>query len=223
MLIKNNSRYLIFTLTILISFTFKINTQAFQSNKTFQDGVIYISQFIVENNFSENNLNDYEMVDSIYTLAVDFYEGDISEALLALTFATLPFNRMVIKIPIFNLKVPLRLPSVSESIFKLKKNNLPGIIYFDSPKQNGQDKDKVAHFFGNAFLSYNVSLFNLSKFLGFFVELFEASFNVSAGIDFRDLQTNILGEYFGKSLHKNNSLMPSDFFNVYSLFFFSYN
>ena len=104
MLIKNNSRDLIFILTILISFTFRINTQAFQSNKSFQDGVIYLSQFIVDNDFIENNLNDYEIVDSIYTIAVDFYDGDISEALLALTFATLPFNRMVIKIPIFNLK-----------------------------------------------------------------------------------------------------------------------
>ena len=130
---------------------------------------------------------------------------------------------MPVTIPLLNIRIPLRLPSVNERLFKIKKRNLPGIVYFDSRLKGGQDKDKVAHFFGNAFLAYNLPFINASKVLGIFVELFESSFKVSGGVDFRDLQTNGLGEAFGTSLRKNNKLLPSQFFKIYSLFYFSYN
>ena len=130
---------------------------------------------------------------------------------------------MPIRVPFINVRIPLRLPSVGKNLFSTKRENLPGIVYFDSNLNGGQDKDKVAHFYGNAFLAYNVSFFNASKFLGMIVEMFESTFKVSGGIDFRDLQTNHLGEFFGHSLRNNPNLMPSDFFKVYSLFYFSYN
>ena len=210
---------------ILLLLILVINSNYFgQSGKpTFEDGVIHLSNLISEQRFSSSEISDINQIDSLYKYAVNYYQGDISEALLALTFATIPFNRMPIKLPIFNVRIPLRLPSVDDNLFSIKRKNLPGIVYFDSPLKGGQDKDKVAHFYGNAFLAYNVSFFNASKFLGMIVEMFESTFKVSGGIDFRDLQTNHLGEFFGHSLRKDTNLKPSDFFNVYSLFYFSYN
>ncbi|MCB9206885.1 MAG: hypothetical protein H6610_05780 [Ignavibacteriales bacterium] len=187
---------------------------------SFEDGVIYLSNFIAEKKYQEQ-IDDLDNVNLIYEEAVKFYNGDISEALLALTFATLPFNEMPIRFPILNVRIPLKLPSVNNELFIIKKNNLPKRIYFDSPLNYG-DKDKIAHFFGNAFLAYNFSTINTSKFLGMFVELFEFTLKVSGNVDLRDLKTNHLGEYFGQSLKSNPNLKPSDFFNVYSLFYFSY-
>lgn len=216
--LKRLSQILFFLLVLICSNLFG------QSGKpTFEDGVIHLSKLIAEQQFSSSEIPDINQVDSLYKYAVNYYHGDISEALLALTFATLPFNRMPINLPLINIRIPLRLPSVDDNLFSIKRKNLPGIVYFDSPLLGGQDKDKVAHFYGNAFLAYNVSFFNASKFLGMIVEMFEATFKVSGGIDFRDLQTNHLGEFFGYSLRKSSNLKPSDFFNVYSLFYFSYN
>ncbi|MBK7106387.1 MAG: hypothetical protein IPH62_13995 [Ignavibacteriae bacterium] len=216
----NISFYNISIFFILFVFASKINLG---QSKSFEDGVIYLSKYIASQEFELKNEKDYYLVDSLFIKAVNFYDGDISEALLALTFATLPFNKMPVTIPIINLKLDLKLPSVNEKLFEIKKNNLPGIIYFDSNLNGNQDKDKVAHFFGNAFLKFNTTFFNLSKFFGMFVEIFESTFKVSGGIDFRDLQTNYLGEFFGYSLHNNKDLVPSDFFKLYSLFYFSYN
>jgi len=189
---------------------------------SFQDGVIYLSLFIADGNFIQEKQDDLEIVNEIFNHAVEFYQGDISEALLALTFATLPFNKMVINLPILNVNIPLNLPSVNEWLFLKKKKNIPGNIYFDSKLNGGQDKDKLPHFFGNAFLAYNISAINASKFLGLFVEMFESAFKVS-GVDYRDIQTNHLGEFFGYSLKENPKHLPSHFLKVYSLFYFSYN
>ena len=192
-------------------------------SQSFEDGVKYISVIIAEQKYSPKKYNDHEILNLIYEDALKYYDGDISETLLALTFATLPFNKMPLTIPLVNLKLDLRLPSVDQKLFELKRDNIPGKIFFDSPITLYGDKDKISHFFGNAFLAYNVSLFNLSKFLGFIVEMFESVFKVSGMIDYRDLVANNLGEYFGHSLRINENLKVSDFLNVYSLLYFSYN
>ena len=194
-----------------------------QTDKSFEEGVNYLSLIIVQDPIIKNSNDDLIVVDSLFIKAVKFFNGDVSEALLALTFATLPFNKMPVTLPLLEYTIYLRLPAVNQPLFELKRENLPGLVYFDSGDKGGQDKDKVAHFFGNAFLAYNVSYFNLSKFLGIIVEMFESTFKVSGGIDKRDLQTNYLGEFFGYSLIKNPKLRPSQFFDVYSLLYFSYN
>jgi len=210
---------------LLFSYMLPMDIMSQRNTPSFEDGVNYISVYVASEVFiklSKDNSDKY-LVDHLYKYALTFYNDNISEALLALTFATLPFNKMPITIPIINVRIPLKLPAVNEELFQIKKKNLPGIIYFDSPKTGGQDKDKVAHFFGNAFIAYNISFLNASKILGILVELFESSFKVSGGVDFRDLQTNGLGELFGNLLIKNKKILPSEVFNIYSLFFFSYN
>ncbi|PID59309.1 MAG: hypothetical protein CR986_06795 [Ignavibacteriae bacterium] len=203
--------------------TFVVTTVkiTYAQKPTFEDGVIYLSKIIAKQKLPQD-LSDLEQVDYLYSVAIKFYQDDISEALLALTFATLPFDKMGVTIPLLNQKIYLKLPAVKERLFKEKVKHSPGLVYFDSDSIGNQDKDKVAHFFGNAFLAYNISFFNLSKFMGLFVEHFEATFKISGAVDFKDIITNHLGELFGKSLRENPNLKPSQFFKVYSLFFFSY-
>lgn len=191
-----------------------------QSDKSLSDAVYHLSEFIASDEFlklKENN-TDLDLIDTIYTRALKYHNGDISETLLTLTFATLPFNKMPVRLPLLG-KVNLHLPSVNKKLFREKVKNLPSKIYFDSPESDFGDKDKVAHFFGNSFLGYNEGFFNLSKFMGIFVELFEASFEVGGGLDRRDILTNNLGELFGKELNKNKKLMPSDIMKLYYLFY----
>ena len=201
----------------LLLFLITVNVLFAQINSKFDESFNKLVVYISSEEFKElkTELNDLELIDSIYSKSIIFTNNDISESLLALTFATLPFDYMPIRIPIINQVINIKLQDVSPSIFNKKNNNLPSYIFFDTPTTG--DKDKLAHFFGNAFLSYNVSIFNISKILGIFVELFEESFKVGGGLDTRDLEVNNYGEFFGKMLNRNNKLMPSEVLSIYIL------
>ena len=188
-----------------------------QINNNLDESFQKLVEFISSEEFQKlkQNNSDLALVDSIYLRALSLSEGDISEGLLAATFATLPFDKMPIKLPFITKIVDLKLQEIDPVLFKKKNNNLPSELFFDTPSYG--DKDKLAHFFGNAFLSYNISTFNISKILGIFVELFEESFKVSGGLDFRDLKVNYLGEFFGKQLNKNPKLLPSEVLSLYIL------
>jgi hypothetical protein len=60
----------------------------------------------------------------------------------------------------------------------------------------------------------------LAFVIGYFVEAFEESFQVQNVIDERDLETNYLGNIFGKLLRKNKSTLPSEVLIMHSLFYF---
>lgn len=189
------------------------------SQSKIDNGIFMISEFIASEKFSEisDSLSDDELIDLVYLKAVDYFDSNYSDALLALSFAFLPFNKMPLQIPLFGIHVNVPLPSVKDSIFILKINNLPKILFFDSPQGAFGDKDKTAHFFGNAFLSYNLGFSNIPEFSGIFVELFESSFKVSGGLDARDLTANKLGETFGEALKRNRQVLPSHVLNLYLL------
>lgn len=203
---------------LILFFVFLYSDKSYgQINNNLDESFQKVIEFIASDEFKnlKNTCDDLSLVDSIYLKALEISGCDISENLLALTFATLPFDKMVVGIPVFNSTANLQLQEVDSILFKTKNANLPAQFFFDSPP-NG-DRDKSAHFFGNAFLSYNISVFNISKILGIFVELFEESFLVSGGLDSRDLTVNYLGEFFGKMLNKNNKLLPSEVLSLYSL------
>lgn len=193
-------------------------------NNSLEDGIKYLSEYIASKEFSDLRKmnNDIELIDTLYLKSKSYFNNDVSESLLALAFTTLPFREMPIRLPILNIKIPLKLPTVNEKLFIEKRNNLPGKYFFDSPPFGLQDKDKIAHFFGNAFLSYNISFIKLSKFLSIMVEIFESDFKVSGGVDYRDIQANTLGELFGYLLNKNIEILPSEILRIYNLFYFSY-
>lgn len=189
-----------------------------QSTPTFKSGVIYLSRFIASDYFFElkNSSNHLDLVDTLYVKAINYYREDYSEALLALTFASLPYKELPVQVPVIGWRINIPLPAVPEPFFGIKTRNLPSRLLPDSPSSEFGDKDKLSHFFGNAFLEYNFPFFNFSKFLGIFVEKFEETFYVQGAMDNRDLIVNRLGAQFGKALCGDKNLRPSQFFKKYS-------
>ncbi|MCF8240030.1 MAG: hypothetical protein K9J16_01485 [Melioribacteraceae bacterium] len=193
-----------------------------QNNPHLNESIQLINEFIASENFSKKsgNKSELQLIDSIYSYALTVNNHNISETLLSLTFGVLPFQKMPIQISSFAFDIPL--PSVNDSLFEKKLLNLPRHFLFDSPKNSHGDQDKLAHFFGNAFLSYNIRFFNLSKFMGIFVELFEESFKVHGGLDRRDLLINQFGELFGDILNDHPDTKPSDIIKLYSISYIRY-
>jgi len=123
--------------------------------------------------------------------------------------ATVPYNKVPIQVPILNSIVYYPLTSADDEIFLKKNNNLPRYLFFDTPQNDYGDKDKLAHFFGSAFLSYESNLFDIGKLIGYFVEAFEESFKVQSSVDPRDLDVNYYGRLFGSILKEDKSVRPS--------------
>lgn len=198
---------------------------AFPQQSNLSKAVNYISDFIASDYFLElkKSNSDIELIDSIYLRSLKFKDFDYSETLLALTFAAVPYKEVPIKIPLINLTVYYPLTSADDSIFLLKNKNLPKNLFFDTPQNNYGDKDKLAHFFGSAFISYSSNIFDLGDLIGYFVESFENTFKIQSIIDERDLRTNKLGNIFGDILKKNKNALPSQLFLIKSLFYFRYS
>lgn len=199
-----------YTFIFFLAFVLLI-TDIFPQQSKLSKNVNYISEFIASDYFkklSKDN-SDLALADTIYLRAIHLTNNDYSEALLALTFAVVPYKRVPIKLPFFNIQLYYPLISADEQTFLVKNQNLPSKLYFDSPQNSYGDKDKLAHFFGSAYLTVSTNLFDFGNLIGYFVEVFEKEFQVQATIDKRDMETNLLGNIFGKILKKNKSILPS--------------
>ncbi len=185
----------------------------------------YLSEFIASDYFNnlDSTVNDLSLVDTLFRRAVHYRDKDYSEALLSLTLATVPYKKVPIHLPLIRTLIQYPLTSVSDSVFLLKNRNLPKNLYFDTPDNKFGDKDKLAHFFGSAFLAYNSSIFDLGDLIGYFVEVFEEEFKVQSVIDNRDMMTNKLGYIFGTFLKTKKSILPSNAFLLRTLFYIRYN
>jgi hypothetical protein len=135
---------------------FVLSSSIYPQQSELSKGVNYLSEFIASDYFLQlkKDNNDTALVDSIYVRAINFYEMDYQEALLALTFTTIPYSRVPLVIPLLKIRLYYPLISASDSISNLKNQNLPNKLFFDSPDNEYGDKDKLAHFFGNAFIGY---------------------------------------------------------------------
>ncbi len=169
-----------------------IASSIFPQQSSLSKGVNYLSEFIASDYFlglkKENK--DLALVDSIYLRAIQFYQDDYEEALLALTFTTIPYRRVPIVVPLINSRLYYPLISANDSISNLKNQNLPSRLFYDSPDNDYGDKDKLAHFFGNAFIGYAENILNLADVFGYFVEAFEEDFKAQSEVDFRDVDVN---------------------------------
>ena len=137
--------------------------------------------------------------------------------------AAVPYREIPVVLPLVGTVLYYPLTSAEEDIFNKKNDNLPRYLLYDSPQGDYGDKDKIAHFFGSAFLSYTGKVFDLGTAIGYFVEVFEESFKVQSSIDERDLLVNELGNYFGEALKNNKSILPSRFFILPFLTHIRYN
>ncbi|MBZ0198431.1 MAG: hypothetical protein K8H86_01080 [Ignavibacteriaceae bacterium] len=207
-----------FTLCVLL-FTIALYPQQSKLSK----GVNFISSYIASPHYIEmsKRMNDLSLMDSIFITAVKFYDDNYEDALIALTFAAVPYNRVPIKIPLLGI-INYPLTSANDSIFLLKNKNLPKYLFFDSPTDEYGDKDKPAHFFGSAFIAYSSHIFDLGDLIGYFVEVFEESFKVQSRIDARDLMTNKFGNIFGEALKSDKTVLPSNVLILQILSYFRY-
>jgi hypothetical protein len=184
----------------ILILTISLSAQQSKLSKYVND----ISAYIASEDFNnlKNKIGDIAATDSIYSVAVKTADFHYSEALLTLMIATVPYREVPVQIPLINIVLNYPLLSADEETFHKKNNNLPRYLFLDSPSSDYGDKDKLAHFFGSAFLSYESRFFDLGKLIGYFVEAFEESFKVQSAIDFRDLDVNEYGRLFGKLLKK---------------------
>ena len=190
-------------------------------DKSFYGGLFYLTEYMTSDEYKQfsKTYNDLESVDHIYEKALLFFDGDLSETFFCLTFVFIPYNHIIVKLPLIGTNARFPLPSPPQKVFNEKVLNTPKQLFFDSPQNNFGDKDKLAHFFANAFLRYSVSFFNLSEFLGIFVEYFEQGFFLQGGFDRRDLTANHLGELFAKMVYNNPRAKPSEALKIYQLLF----
>jgi len=173
--------------------------------------VNYLSAYIVSNHFLDlrKNIGDISATDSLYKEALKLTENDLSEALLALMLTTVPYREVPVQLPILKVMIAYPLISADSAIYSKKNENLPRYLFFDTPQDNYGDKDKLAHFFGSTFLSYESKFFDLGKLIGYFVESFEESFKVQSSVDVRDLDVNEYGRLFGTLLKSDKEILPS--------------
>ena len=204
-----------------VCFSFNVSAQTTKLGSE----VLKLSSYIASPFFSslKNKINDLSQVDTLFNEALKITGNNYSEALFALTFSTVPYKNVPIEIPLLKLIINYPLVSADDSLFNLKNKNLPKYLYFDSPADNFGDKDKLAHFFGSAFLSYYSNIFDLTGLIGYFVEVFEKDFVVQSSIDVRDLQSDGLGNVFGLLLKKNKDVRPSQVMLINSLFYLRYH
>ena len=198
---------------------FVSTSSAYSQQSTLSKGVNYLSEFIASDYFLElkKETTDLTLVDSIYKRAIHFYQNDYEEALLALTFTTIPYRRVPVVIPLIKSRLYYPLISANDSISNLKNQNLPSKLFFDSPDNDYGDKDKLAHFFGNAFIGYAENILKLADVFGYFVEAFEEDFKAQSEVDFRDVDVNWYGVLFGEVLEINKNILPSQVMTIRSL------
>jgi hypothetical protein len=207
-----------FLISLLILSAF--HQTAAQQSQIFKT-VNHISQYIASENFFnlKKEIGDVSAVDSIYSTALQFTDQNIAEALLGLMLATVPYREVPVQVPLLSFILYYPLTSADSETFLTKNENLPKNLFFDSPQNNFGDKDKLAHFFGSAFLSYESKFFDLGKLIGYFVEAFEESFKVQSSVDLRDLDVNEYGRFYGELLKENDNLLPSQIFLLRSIRF----
>ena len=193
--------------------------QSFSQQSTISKAVNYLSDFIASDYFIElkKDNSDLALVDSIYLRALEYYDYNYSEALLALTFTTIPYREVPLVIPFFKIKLFYPLISSDTVTFNLKNKNLPSKLFYDTPENDWGDRDKLAHFFGNAFIGYAENILDLADVFGYFVEGFEEDFKAQSKIDFRDMDVNWYGVLFGNLLEENKKILPSHILLIRSL------
>jgi hypothetical protein len=204
---------------IIIILTSTFYQPAFTQQSELSKSVNYLSEFIASEYFNEmrKEIPDINLVDSIYSRALQFNKYDYQETLLSLTFTTIPQKRIPLVIPLIKVRLYYPLISANDSISTLKNQHLPSKLFYDSPEDASGDKDKLAHFFGNAFIGYSESILDLADVFGYFVETFEEDFKVDSKIDFRDIDVNWYGVLFGDMLEINQKIMPSQIMVIRSL------
>ncbi len=210
----NLARNLLIGLFCMFAYPFGI----FGQGSTLSNNVVAMTHRIIANHQTGIvGYNQISELDTIFRQSKDLCDDSYSEALITLTFACLPFRAFAVRIPVVKAQLMYNVYSADSATFERKNDFLPNNVYFDSPKSRFGDKDKLAHFFGAAFLGYVTGSVNIPDYIGCLVEVFEEVFKVDSSIDLRDVRTNKLGGRFGRMLRKKPEANPSMYFSFYNL------
>ena len=211
-------------LILLLSLFFISSNQNFPQKSKLFNAIEFTSNYILSKEYYNNLKNkfDLQLIDLIYNNQLKHQKMDIKEALLSLTFALVQVRVVSINFPILG-TINYPLVSVNDSLFELKNKFLPKQVFWDSNLNDFGDKDKLSHFFGSAFISYNSNIFDFGDLIGYFIEVFEEVFQIQSSIDKRDMMTNYLGNIFGNLLKYNKNILPSQVLITNTLIYFNYN
>jgi len=148
-------------------------------------------------------------VNMIFMRALDIADEDISLALLIAALATFDHFRLGIRTVIFGtIYLPLTLES--DGAYRTRYAHLPRRVLPDSLGGRKNDKDKMQHFFGSAYLTYVFNSKAVARSFGDLIEWGEPRFIVGGDVDDRDKFANRLGQEFGMRLLDGEDVLPSD-------------
>lgn len=155
------------------------------------------------------DLDDLDRMDMIYLRAMNESAGDIGGALLASLIATFEHR----KIPFtFGLSLPLTLEG--KDAFDRRVERLPRRLFADMP--NGDDRDKLQHFFGSAWLAWALDNGTLADMIGLGIEVGEEMFISGGANDARDVRANRLAHMFVELLREYPRALPSVMFRAWN-------
>jgi hypothetical protein len=157
---------------------------------------------------------DLFAVDAIFDQAMRLSWNNAYEALLLSLAATMDHRRFGVNIPVLGPLLWVPLTSEFEEEFRDRVRSLPRALYPDSPTGGAQDRDKLQHFFGSAFLAHVFESRSAAQRIGEFIEWGEERIIVDGALDERDFRANAQGQEFGLRLLEDKNAMPSTFFRL---------
>ncbi len=171
-----------------------------------------LKQFLQSRTFRQirRQMGDRRAVDALFVRAMSLTNNNTAMALFLSMVASLEHRMVGLKMPLFQLYLPLC--EESEEEFQRRVAHLPSRLYDDSPADPEGDRDKLQHFFGSAFVTYLCESRGSADRVGEFVERGEEAFIVDGVNDNRDRRANRDGQRFGEALLSNNRIYPSRFF-----------
>lgn len=150
---------------------------------------------------ASDTLDEIARIDLIYARAVAEAAGDLDLALVGALFAV--FEHQTIPLT-FGLKLPLTLEP--KELFDRRVAQLPTAFLADRP--DGDDRDKLQHFFGSALIARLLDNAELADAVGLLVEQGE-DIMVAGGVnDARDVRANRLGQIFAEMLREDPHVLP---------------
>ncbi len=173
-----------------------------------------LREYIASDEFSKktDTLKSDLRVDEIFFQAVKITEGDVVESLLISSVATLPYHTFDAVVPILRLVITVPVSTESFRQYQKRLHNLPSKIFLDS--KTDEDKDKLTHFFGSAYLTCVLRNSGTVEGIGHIVEWMESVFKLEGSRDERDINANIQGIIFATALMEHRNVVPSEFLHV---------
>lgn len=168
----------------------------------------HLKRYLRDDRFYElrRMYDDTLAVDAIFDRAMLIADDDIGHALLISTFAVMDHQRLGLKLPVLgSVYVPLTFEN--DSLFRLRRTHLPKKL-LNEKKTN--DKDKLQHFFGSAFIVYITNSNSFAEMIGNLFELGEDRFVLGGRDDPQDKKANAKGREFGLRLLNDEKVLPSD-------------